>query len=147
MREIYKITFNRRIEYIQDLPADEIKAEAKRVLGDSADYYKVCHSLDSISQAVNDGEVEMIHYTESETTLHFYSEYEKFATDEDVKTFKEEVNELVCTALDDEAELNELCKTGIQISIGGKTLKLYLSAENFNALDSFLEDVIENCEQ
>lgn len=147
MREIYKITFNRRIEYIQDLPADEIKAEAKRVLGDSADYYKVCHSLDSISQAVNDGEIEMIHYTESETTLHFYSEYEKFATDEDVKTFREEVNNLVCTALDDEAELNELCKTGIQISIGGKTLKLYLSAENFNALDSFLEDVIENCEQ
>ena len=125
MREIYKITFNRRIEFIQDLPIEEIKAEAKKALGDSTEYYMVCYSLDSISQAVNDGEVEMIHYTENETTLHFYSEYEKFASDEDVKTFREEVNELVFTALDNEEEFNELCKTGVQISIGGKTLKLY----------------------
>ena len=147
MREIYKITLPRRIEFIQDIPTEEIKSYAKLTLGDSTEYYMVCYSLDSISQAVNDGEVEMIHYTESETTLHFYSEYEKFATDEEVKAFRTEVNDLVFTALDNEAEFNELCKPGIQISIGGKTLKLYLGAENFNALDSFLEDIIENCEQ
>lgn len=74
--------------------------------------------------------------------------FDKFASDEDVITYKNEIETMVMNALDNNDEKwDELCKTGIQISIGGKTLKLYLGAENFNALDSFLEDVIENCEQ